>query len=445
MTEIERYQGTAGTLALAPEAWNLAQRIARTEFVPAALRGKPEAVLGAILAGHEVGVSPMQALAKIHVIDGRPAMAAELMRAIVLREGHDLWIEEQSSTRVIVAGKRKNSDRETRVTWTMDDARRAGLAGRKNWQSYPSAMLLARATAGLCRAIFPDVLAGISYTVEELQDGDVLDVLEAPPEPGSEAARPPAPPQRTARARKAATRGSSAPAETEPPPEPRAAHEEPPLPGEDDETPTAGGDDDVVDAEIVDEGPADDGFPDDYEGPDQDLGARAYSPTQVLAIRAGELGLDRQAKLDVCSSIVGRGIDSTKDLEPAEVKLVLETMAADGFDPVEILEGRVKAHEAAESAPSGPPRRRRAAEAPEAPPAAQGPSRGPVGSWKAEDWRAFLAERGVKVTEVLKEANRLAREADLTAPGNLDELLGHELEAVLVGFVEDLALERGRS
>lgn len=441
MTEIERYSGgpAGGTLALAPEAWSLAQRIARTEFVPEALRGKPEAVLACMLAGAEVGVSPMQALSKIHVIKGRPAMAAELMRAIVLREGHDLWIEEQSSTRCIVGGKRKGSDRETRVTWTLDDAKRANLLSNPSWRSYPSAMLLARATAGLCRAIFPDVLAGISYTVEELQDGDVLD-LEVPPEPGSEAARPPAAPKRTARARKAATRGSSAPAETEPPPAPKAEHEEPPLPGEDDETPTAGGDDDVVDAEIVDEG-----FPDDYEGPDQDLGARAYSPTQVLAIRAGELGLDRQAKLDVCSSIVGRGIDSTKDLEPAEVKLVLETMAADGFDPVEILEGRVKAHEAAESAPSGPPRRRRAAEAPEEPPAAQGPSRGPVGSWKAEDWRAFLAERGVKVTEVLKEANRLAREADLTAPGNLDELLGHELEAVLVGFVEDLALERGRS
>ena len=196
MTEIERYSGgpAGGTLALAPEAWSLAQRIARTEFVPDALRGKPEAVLACMLAGAEVGVSPMQALSKIHVIKGRPAMAAELMRAIVLREGHDLWIEEQSSTRCIVGGKRKGSDRETRVTWTLDDAKRANLLSNPSWRSYPSAMLLARATAGLCRAIFPDVLAGISYTVEELQDGDVLDVLEAPPEPGSEAARPPAAP-----------------------------------------------------------------------------------------------------------------------------------------------------------------------------------------------------------------------------------------------------------
>ena len=48
------------------------------DFVPPALRGKFEAVLACILAGHEAGVSPMQALSKIHIIEGRPAMAAEL-------------------------------------------------------------------------------------------------------------------------------------------------------------------------------------------------------------------------------------------------------------------------------------------------------------------------------------------------------------------------------
>lgn len=411
------------SLELAAPAWGLAQRIAGTDFVPKALRGKPEAVLACFLTGHELGIGPMQALAKIHVIEGRPAISAELMRALVLGHGHDLWIEEQSSERCIIAGKRRNSTRESRVTWTLDDARRAGLVGKDVWKKYPGAMLLARATGPLCRGVFADVLAGVSYTLEELEDG-VLDD-ERPVELDSPAARGPAPAKKTARARQAATRGSDAPAETEPPPAAPAAHEEPPLPGEDD---------DVVDAEIVGE--------DDYEGPDQHIEGRAYSPTQVLAIRAGELGLDRQEKLDLCSSIIGRGIDSTKDLEPAEVKTILEAMAADGFDARAILDGApATSPEAAESAPSGPPRRRRAAEPAEAAP---GPSRGPVGTWKAEDWRAFLAERGVKVTEVLKEAAKLARESDLAAPGNLDELIGHELEAVLVGFVEDLAL-RGRA
>lgn len=214
------------TLDLVPKAFELANHIARTEFVPGALRGKPEAVMAAILTGHEVGIGAMQALSKIHVIDGRPAMAAELMRGLVLRAGHELWIEESSTTKCTVVGVRAGSSRETRITFTMDDAKRAGLDGRKNWRSYPAAMLLARATAALCRAVFPDVLAGISYTTEELQDGDVIDaqVIDddtTPPPAGSKG-----------KTKKAARPITSGPGPVEPPPEPPPAADIPPLPGE---------------------------------------------------------------------------------------------------------------------------------------------------------------------------------------------------------------------
>lgn len=444
MTAIERYEGTKGTLELAPEAWGLAQRIARTEFVPAALRGKPEAVLACMLAGHEVGISPMQALSKIHVIDGRPAMAAELMRAIVLREGHDLWIEESSSTRCIVGGKRKGSDRETRVTFTIDDAQRAGLKGRKNWQAYPVAMLLARATAGLCRAIFPDVLAGISYTVEELEDGDVLDVLDVPVDenrPG-----PVATPAR-ARARRRATRGADAPDQTEPDPEPPPEREEAPLPGEDDEL-EGPQDEEILDAELVE----DDGFDvppvgeDTYEGEDQDLAARHYSGPQVIAIRLSELGVTkREDRLKAISAILSREVTTSKDLTADEVTKVLETLNAlpegarlipeegppsDGSAESGSAAGSESAPEVPEPpAPSSGPRRRRA------------PAVDPE-EWTADRWREFLKDRGVKVAELLREAAKIA---DGKPTGTLDDLTGSGIAAELVGFVEDLALERKSS
>ena len=157
--DLVRYDAQS-SLDLAPQAWGLAERIAQTDFVPPALRGKPEAVLACILAGHEAGVSPMQALAKIHVIEGRPAMSAELMRAIVLRAGHEIWLEESSSTKAVACGKRAGGTRTSRVEWTMDDAKRAQLDQRQNWRKFPRAMLAARATAELCRSLFPDVLDG---------------------------------------------------------------------------------------------------------------------------------------------------------------------------------------------------------------------------------------------------------------------------------------------
>lgn len=419
-TEIERFEPKANTLELAPKAWHLAQRIARTDFVPGALRGKPEAVLACILAGNEVGVSPMQSLSKIHVIDGRPAMAAELMRAIVLREGHELWIEEQTSTTCTVVGQRKDSDRETRVTWTLDDAQRAGLKGRKNWQNYPAAMLLARATAGLCRAIFPDVLAGISYTVEELEDGDVLDFPDAidEPPPKRDEDEPPADPTK-AKASRDATRGADTPEKTEPDPEPKAEREEPPLPGEDEE---------IVDAELVE---------DEYEGPDQDLGAEGrYSGPQLIAMKFGDRGItDRTVKLATVATIVGREVESTKDLDSHEIGRVLDVLNDD--------------EQWSEVAPPEPPPEVVAGEAEkDPPPSAASPAAelpdDPDG-WDGGKWRAFLKTRGVKMTELLREAGKLAREQEKAAPGTLDDVAASGLGRLLAGYVEDLALERKTS
>jgi hypothetical protein len=157
-------------LEVMDRAGELSEVIANTEFVPRGLRGNQPAILAAILYGHEVGIGPMQSLAKIAVIDGRPTLAAEAQRALILAAGHELWIEESTNSRATVAGRRRGDKQTSRVTWTLDDAKRARIAGKPNWQAYPRQMLLARASAELAKAIFADVIAGLAAT-EEL-DGD---------------------------------------------------------------------------------------------------------------------------------------------------------------------------------------------------------------------------------------------------------------------------------
>ena len=151
------------------QAWNLANKIARTEFVPTALRGKPESVMACVLAGQELALGPMQALQSIHVIEGKVALSAELMRALIARAGHRLDIVETGDTRVVIKGQRRDTGATAEVAWSLDDARQANLTGKQVWKAYPRAMLLARATSELARSLFPDVIAGMGYTPEEIE------------------------------------------------------------------------------------------------------------------------------------------------------------------------------------------------------------------------------------------------------------------------------------
>jgi hypothetical protein len=219
---VERTTGVGAWLDILEPAVALARQIALTDFVPKALREKngreftPEqataAVTACILFGAEIGIGPMQSLSKIHIVEGRPAPSAELARSLLLSAGHDMWVEEATTTRVTVAGKRANSDHVQKVTWTMDDAKKAGLAGKQNWAKYPRQMLAARATAELARLVAPDALGGISVFAEEIGDDEPADLA---------AEQAGAPAQAKPKTRRLAAA-----------PPPVAPAEEPPLPGE---------------------------------------------------------------------------------------------------------------------------------------------------------------------------------------------------------------------
>jgi hypothetical protein len=63
----------------------------------------------------------------------------------------------------------------------MEDAKLAGLAGKNNWKTYPRAMLMARCTGELCRILFPDIIAGLSYTPEEIASIEGVEIEEPAP------------------------------------------------------------------------------------------------------------------------------------------------------------------------------------------------------------------------------------------------------------------------
>lgn len=152
--------------------------LGKSGLLPSSLRST-EAIVTVAIKGAELGIPPMQALTHIHVIQGKPTISAELMRALVARAGHRIWVDPSTDDKVATLyGQRWEpllgaySDNVVSVSFSMDDANRAGLTGKDNWKKYPRAMLVARATSILCREHFADVMMGASYTPEEL-DPDI--------------------------------------------------------------------------------------------------------------------------------------------------------------------------------------------------------------------------------------------------------------------------------
>lgn len=164
-------------------AHEVATQLVQTSFVPEAFRGNAGEATAAILAGSEVGLSPMAALRSFDIIQGTAAPRAITLRAVVQSFGHEIILDESTSTRCVMRGRRRGSQEWQKVVWTLDRAKQLGLVGKHNWKAQPQAMLIARATSETCRLIAADAILGIGYTVEEIADGADVDVQVDPPPP----------------------------------------------------------------------------------------------------------------------------------------------------------------------------------------------------------------------------------------------------------------------
>lgn len=343
MTDIERYQHSEvdSWAPMMSDVIKLADYVSDTEFVPKALRGKPPAIAASILAGREAGIPPIRALNHIHMVDGSPSMSAEQKRAQALAAGHEIVFAEASSTRCTVKGRRKGSEHWSTVTWTMDDAKQAKLTEKENWRKHPRRMLEARATGELCDMLFPDATAGL-VTYEEVSDGGDAAGVETD---GQTQQKP-----RTAqRRRKAAETGTDSETKSgsvtkasrsESQAAPQATVPEPPLPGEEQvETAT----------EYYQRQPP---RSDESESEPEEAEPMITSAQEKkLGVHFRDLGVnDRDEAIHAASVIVGRPLDSRKELTQEEASTLIDTLslALQQEDPRGYLNSLVKQTQQAE-------------------------------------------------------------------------------------------------
>jgi hypothetical protein len=148
-----------------------AELAAKSDLVPKDYKEKPSNILIAWEMGAELGLSRMQALQSIAVINGRPSVWGDAIQALAQGnpnyEWHKEYYDEEKDAAVCIV-KRRNAP-EHRYEFSMKDVVTGGYDKKQGpWQNERRRMMQMRARRAF-RDQFSDSLKGI-YIAEEAQD-----------------------------------------------------------------------------------------------------------------------------------------------------------------------------------------------------------------------------------------------------------------------------------
>lgn len=140
----------------------------------------PEQAIVLMAKAADLGLPITAAFDFFDLIENKPALKPVGALALIHRSGNfDVTIDDRVADRCTVSIKRRDTGFAHTVTYTIDDAKAAGLikAGKESsaWSRFTSDMLRNRAVGRCARIVAPDVLAGLYLTTD----------LETPAEPSS--------------------------------------------------------------------------------------------------------------------------------------------------------------------------------------------------------------------------------------------------------------------
>lgn len=124
-----------------------------------------------ILVGKELGMTPLESIANVYIVNGQVAMMAKGIAALIKRsKKYDYDITKLDDKECVLTFYQLNGERrkigEHSFSW--QDAVRAGLVNKQSWKDYPKPMLFNRCLSAGAKIYCPDVFSG--YIPEELED-----------------------------------------------------------------------------------------------------------------------------------------------------------------------------------------------------------------------------------------------------------------------------------
>lgn len=135
-----------------------------------------------VLAGRELGFGAFASMTGVSVIQGKPVVGANLTAAAIKQTGKYNYRVFEHTDQVCRIKFYEGGQEVGVSSFTMEDAKAAGLTGKDNWKKYPRNMLFARAISNGQKWYAPDVYNGVTvYTPDELganvdEEGNIIDV-----------------------------------------------------------------------------------------------------------------------------------------------------------------------------------------------------------------------------------------------------------------------------
>ena len=182
MPEITKYE--AQPLGLSEQV-QYANAVAKAGLLPKQYQNRPADIIVAMGLGQSMGLSPMESIYRINVINGKPTASAELIAAQVRKAGHKLRITKDEEGQSVTALIQRADDPEFVFSATRDRewAKRMGLADKDNYRMQPMTMLTWRAVTAVAREACPEALYGVAYTPDEMHDMEPVRVEATVEEP----------------------------------------------------------------------------------------------------------------------------------------------------------------------------------------------------------------------------------------------------------------------
>jgi len=117
-------------------------------------------------------MSPLEFVKDYHLVNGKVTMRADAMAAKFNQGGgHIKW--DDFNDKIASATFTDRRGHETKISYTLEEAAKAGVANRAGaWKQHTAAMLRARLISKAIRMIAPECITGI-YTEDEISVGDV--------------------------------------------------------------------------------------------------------------------------------------------------------------------------------------------------------------------------------------------------------------------------------